>query len=534
MSTNQQPTPKAIRAQLERILRSAVFKASEKQRRFLSFIVDETLKERTSQLKGYTIAVRVYGRSDNFDPQVDPIVRVEAGRLRRALEHYYLTTGKDDPVRIQIPKGGYVPTFQEAQISPYGNKTRFSKPEARAGTTEPSIAVMPLVNLTGDEEQDYFIDGLTEELTNEIARYQEFQVIASQSTMRFKSRKTDPKEVGRQLGVRFLLTGSVQVDQKTIKVIMRLLDTSNAEQIWGESYKRDQTAAGLIAVQEEIANRVIGIIADQYGLITRRLSRESRKKAPADLRVYDAVLRFYHYELELTPDAFEKAMAALEQAVEIDPDYGLAWAMLGHLHADNYALKFREIEAPLEKALTFAQRGVALAPEVQFTHDALTLVYFHQGDKEKFLQHVEQTIALNPNAPYITGVAGWHMALYGEWERGLALLRKGMKLNPFFPSWFHLATYMDYYRRGEYKNAFAEALKFNYPGLYLDPLIRAAALGQMVKMEEARAAVDELLKLEPNFFAQRQQLVSCYVKVDELRDKIIQGLLKAGLDDPAK
>ena len=532
MSTDQKPTPKAVREQLERILKSAVFKASEKQRRFLSFIVGETLEERTPQLKGYTIAVHVYGRSDNFDPQVDPIVRVEAGRLRRALEHYYLTAGKGDPVRIQIPKGGYVPTFHAVQISPHGNKTRSSKPEVRSVTAEPSIAIMPLINLTGDDEQDYFTDGLTEELTVELSRYQEFKVIASQSTMRFKYRKADPRKVGKQLGVRFLLTGSFRMEQKTIKVIIRLIDTSNAEQIWGESYKRDHTAADLISIQEEITSKVIGVIADQYGLITRRLSRESGKKAPDDLRVYDAVLRFYHYESKLTPDAFEKALVALEQAVEIDPNYGLAWAMLGHLHADNYALGFSQIETPLEKALTFAQKGVALAPEVQFTHDALTLVYFHQGDKEKFLEQVEKTIALNPNAPYITGVAGWHMMLYGEWERGLALLRKGMKLNPFYPSWFHLATYMDYYRRGDYKNAFAEAQKFNYPELYLDPLIRAAALGQMEKMQKARAAVDELLKLEPEFFARRQQLVSCYVKVDKLCDKVIEGLLKAGLNDP--
>ena len=216
---------------------------------------------------------------------------------------------------------------------------------------------MPLINMTGDEEQAYFTDGLTEELTTELARYQDFQIIASQSTMRFKNQKVDPKEIGKDLNVQFLLTGSVRKDLKTVKVTIRLLDTSTAEQIWGKSYKRDRTAADLIAVQEEITHSVIGAIADQYGLIIRRLSRESHKKAPADLRTYDAILRFYHYETELTPQAFEKALAALEQAIEIDPEYGLAWAMLGHLHADNHALGFCEIEAPLEKALTVCPEG---------------------------------------------------------------------------------------------------------------------------------------------------------------------------------
>ena len=178
MAADNKPTPEAIRVQLERILESAEFRASDKQRKFLSFVVDETLEGRASQLKGYTIAVAVYGRTEGFDPQVDPIVRVEAGRLRRALEHYYLTAGKNDPVRIKIPKGGYVPTFHGIRIPPSGAQTRTSEREDSAPATGPSIAVMPLLNLTGDEDQDYFADGLTEELTAELARYQEFQVIA--------------------------------------------------------------------------------------------------------------------------------------------------------------------------------------------------------------------------------------------------------------------------------------------------------------------------------------------------------------------
>jgi len=531
MTAENKPTPEAIRGQLERILASAEFKASDKQKKFLKFVVDEMLEDRASQIKGYTIAVTVYGRPEGFDPQVDPIVRVEAGRLRRSLERYYLTAGNDDPVRLKIPKGGYVPNFYTAKRAPAGADTQPPEKADSAPATGPSVAVMPLINLTGGKKQEYFTDGLTEELTAEIARHQDFQVIASQSTMRFKGRQVGPRQIGRDLGVRFLLTGSVRKDRKSIKVSIRLVDTATAGQIWGESFKRDQTAADLIAVQEEIANRVIGTIADQYGLIKRKLSKESRKKAPADLKAYDAILRFYHYETELTPEAFKQALAALEQAIEIDPEYGLAWAMLGHLHADNHALGFCEIEATLEKALTFARKGVALAPDNQFARDALTLVYFHRGDKEFFLKHAAETIALNPNSPYIVGVAGWHMMLYGEWDRGRTLLKKGMQLNPYHPTWFHLAPYMDCYRRGEYENALAEALKFNFPELYLDPMMRAAALSRLGRQDEANTALSQLLKLEPNFATHGRAMISRYLKVDELVDKIIEGLRKSGLAD---
>ncbi|MBW1784090.1 MAG: hypothetical protein JRL30_25545 [Deltaproteobacteria bacterium] len=531
MTAGKKPTSEAIKAQLERILQHADFRASEKQRQFLSFIVNETLEDRGPQLKGYTIAVAVYGRTDDFDPQVDPIVRVEAGRLRRALEHYYLTAGKNDPVRIEIPKGGYVPTFETVLTKTSEAQRPASAREGRALATEISILVMPLVNHSNDRDQEYFVDGLTEELTTELARYQDFRVIATQSAMRFKGQKIDPKEIGRDLGVRFFLTGSIRKGSKGVKVATQLLDMSTDEQIWGESYKLDLNAGNLIELQEEIARRVVGAIADQYGFISRRLARDSRKKAPGDLEAYDAVLRFYHYETVLTSEAFEKALVALERAVEIDPEYGLAWAMLGHLRADNYALGFCEMEAPLEKALTSAKKGVALAPENQFTQDALSLVYFHRGDKDLFLKHVKKALSLNPNAPYVVGVAGWHMMLYGEWESGLALLEKGMTLNPYHPSWFHLAPFVDYYRRGAYQEALAEALKFNYPDLFWDPLMRAASLGQLGRLDEARSALGELFKLEPNFRGQGRRLISRYVKVDDLIDRIIEGLKKVGLDD---
>mgnify|MGYP001823575979 FL=1 len=143
----------------------------------------------------------------------------------------------------------------------------------------------------------------------------------------------------------------------------------------------------------------------------------------------------------------------------------------------------------------------------------------------------EQTIALNPNSPYIVGVAGWHMALFGEWDRGLSLLKKGMKLNPYHPSWFYLAPYMDYYRRGEYENALSEALKFNYPELFWDPLVRAVALGRLGRQSEAKTALGQLLTLVPDFSTQGRLLISRYVKVDDLVDGIIDGLRKAGLAD---
>ncbi len=445
MKISGEKEQKYIRAQLDRLFRSEDFKASEKQKSFLRFIAEEALEGRGSQLKGFTIAVEVYGRNERFDPRTDPIVRVEAGRLRRALELYYLKEGRNDPLRIRIPKGGYAPVFEPIEV-----KT----------ATGASIAVLPFVDLTGEKGQEYFTNGLTEELTTELARYQNLKVIASQSTMRFKDREMNPGELGVELNVRFLLTGNVRRDSKTVKVSVQLLDASAGEQIWAESYRCEYTAAELIGIQEEIAQQAIGAIADQWGLIERRLSREAARKAPSELNAYEAVLRFYHYETELTVEAFEQALEALTYATEIEPGYGLAWSMLGHLHADNYALGFRDIEDTLDKALSYAKKGVAIAPENQFAWDALSVVYFQLGEKRRFLETIEKSLSLNPNSPYIVGVTGWHLMLFGEWDRGLELLRKGMRLNPLYPTWFHLATSMECYRRGGFRGRSRRGYEF--------------------------------------------------------------------------
>jgi len=529
MNAVSEPTPEAVRAQTARILQSDRFRSSKKQKGFLKFVVDETLAGRGTRLKGFTIALAVYGRDESFDPQVDPIVRVEAGRLRRALEHYYLTDGKNDPVRIEIPKGAYMPTFQAMQTFPGEPEPLATGQKTRQSSTRPSLAVLPLENLSGTEDQDYFADGLTEELTAEIARYQEIQVIASQTTLHLRGQKVDPQKVGSDLDVRFLLTGNIRKDSKSIKISIRLLDSTTARQIWGESYTRKLTPENLISLQEEISSSAVGAMADLFGQITRRLSKESRKKPPKDLDAYDAVLRFYHYETVLTPDAFQEALAAIEKAVEIEPGYGLAWAVLGHLYADNHALGFCELENPLEKALTFALKGLALEPENQFVHDALTLVHFHRGDKAAFIKHLDRTLALNPNAPYIVGVAGWHLCLYGEWDRGLSLLQKGMQLNPYHPTWFYLATFMDCYHREDYESAYVEALKFNYPELFWDPLIRAVALAQLDEQQEAEKALKELSTLVPDFESTGRQLMGNYVKVPVLVESLITGLKKVGM-----
>ena len=204
---NPSPTEASIRQQLEKILTSPQFVNSPNLQNFLRFIVEKTLTGESADIKGYTVATQVLGREADFDPNLDPIVRILAGRLRRALEQHYQGQGKSDAVLIDVPRGAYVPVFRS--IFQRGCR-RWSFPGCGqvpmlALPSGPSVAVMPLLNLMGDRKQEYFAEGLAEELTSELARYQELRVIAYQSTRRWQGQEYRPP--GRRPGPEGALSG---------------------------------------------------------------------------------------------------------------------------------------------------------------------------------------------------------------------------------------------------------------------------------------------------------------------------------------
>jgi adenylate cyclase len=519
-----------IRGQLATVLASPEFAGRPVLRNFLSFVVENVLAGRGHEIKGYTVAIEVFGRKESFDGLKDSIVRIQAGRLRRALERYY-ANGGNDSVRIEIPKGTYVPTFHKLETSG-PDKGKPSSEWGRARPTEPhgpSVAVMPLVNLTGDPGQEYFVDGLTEELTQELARFQGLSVVASYSTLQMKGEKAGVREMGQRLGARFLVQGGVRREADLIKISVRLIDTTTELQVWGDQYRRQLRADSLITVQEDIARRVAARVGSEYGIVLRTLSLESRKKPPESLATYEAFLRFYHYLTIMSPETYAEAFSGMERATTREPDCGLAWSLLALLYLHNHSLELSATETPLDRALSFAQRGASLEPQTQLVRIALANVYFLLDERDSFLREATDALSLNPNAPTLAGALGWMMMLYGEWKRGLAIFRKAIELNPYYPGYFHMAPYLDYFRRGKYEAAYREAQQFKMPLLFWDPLLRAAALGQMGRRAEAGKAIAELLQLRPDFAARGHHLIGFYVKSASLRDGLLDGLRKAGL-----
>jgi adenylate cyclase len=231
----------------------------------------------------------------------------------------------------------------------------------------------------------------------------------------------------------------------------------------------------------------------------------------------------------MSPQTFVETLKVLEQAVTREPESGLAWSLLAFLYGQSYALQLAPMESPLEQALVAAQKGAVLEPENQITRTALAHVHFFRNKRELFLSEAETALALNPNAPAIIGFLGWLLALYGEWEQGQAILKKGISLNPHYPGWFHMAPFFFLFLQERCEEAYQEAQQFQMPQFFWDPLLRAAALGRMGRVPEGAQAVAELLHLRPDFPTVGPFFISCYAKFPYLVDALLEGLRQAGL-----
>ena len=511
-----------VREQLQRLLANPAFRATEAQRSFLSFVVEKTLAGETDEIKGYTVATRVFGRREDFDQSTDPIVSIQANKLRRALEHYYLVAGGQDPLRIDMPKGTYVPTFHRQRVPAAGTGEPQDRAEADAlESAWPTVLVQLFQNLTGEPDLDYLAHGLATELATEITRYQDIRVLMVNAAA--------PGRRASDSGARFTIDGSVRKDAHGIKVAVSLNDTRTGVHLWSDTHRCDLEAARLISFQEQVARVVTAKVAGETGIIVKALSIESKRVPPSDLQTYHAILRYYEFNAQFSAATFWNALEALEQATAREPECGLAWSKLARLYAINHSLEISDRPTPLEEAGTFAERGVMLEPANQRTRLTLSLVRLFQGDLVAALSEVGRALALNPRALITKDNIGYLMTLCGDWERGPDLIRKTIKLNPYYNLSVHYALWVDFVRQKDDEQAFLETANFRRPMLFWDPLMKAAALGLLGRIAEGRQAVAELLKLKPDFQRDGPRLIRNYIKFDEILERAIEGLYNCGL-----
>jgi adenylate cyclase len=601
LSNSEEIPADLIQAQLERIAASGAFDASPRNCAFLRFIVEETLAGRGDRIKAYTIGTNVLQRDAGFDPQADPIVRIEASRLRRSLERYYLIAGKNDPIRIDIPKGGYVASFQrlpslredgathqdaaaselpqaEPPILARHPATRRSREGIRTlwpsrrvlgprgawgvalgtvalalaiglllwhKTTErdpivpeaagrgPSIIVLPFENLSDSPAKAYLAGGLTEEVLTGLARFKELFVYGLETGIRYGS--TSNQAIHREIGVRYVLEGSVREADGRIRVTARLTDATTGLQLWGAAY--EESAANLFRVQSDIARRVVVEVAQPYGVIAEADMQLMRGEAPGSLSAYGCVLRVLDYYRHMSSARVAEARDCLERATESDPEYADAWALLGMSYLDQVRLRLvprshdREL---LDSALQAAQRAADIAPDGALALRSLLLVHFFRGEGEEAMAAGDRAVALNPNNAEVLAEYGMRLALMGRWERGISLIDEAIARNPAHPGWYHTAPALNFYRQGRYAEALQEARQIDAPGWVHNHTILAMIYGQLGQEEEARAAARRILELDPDFEENAWYELQLRNLPEQVAEQMAEGLRKAGLHIPAR
>jgi adenylate cyclase len=517
------PEAAQVREQLERIVASARFAGAPRLVTFLRFIVEEALAGRAKALKQYTIGTLAFGLDSGFDPKSDPFVRILGGRLRRALTDYYRDHSGDDPVRIDVALGSYVPEFRWV----VGENVVAARHDDRPVTSGslPTIVVFPFVNLSRDPAQNYLAHGLGEELSLALCQFDNVRVVAHYSAMSPEHGEHDLAEIGKDLGATFVISGSLRSEGSKVRVNVRLDRTDTRERLWAHRFERTLTAQSLFALEDDIVRTIVARVADEYGVIPRTLGSFVRSKPPSQLSTYEAVLRNHHYMM--TFDDHDATRRALERAIESEPDFAPGWAMLAQVHMDTHTFGMPGVDDALGRARHCAARAMTLDPNCQFAHYAAAFVALNEGDGDGVIRAAERMVQLNRNAAFMVGSAGFFMALAGAFEQGLILLEESMALNPHFPPWFRVAYYLDHYRRSEDEAALQQANAFALPDFFWSPLLRAAALGQLGRQDEACAAYHELLRLKPDFPARAREYVAFFVLVDELVDRLLEGLQRA-------
>ncbi len=513
------PGADEVLEELERILANGDFDASPRSRAFLRFVVEETLAGRRERLTQDAIATRVFGRREDFDPTLDPIVRIQAGRLRRSLERYYLLTGAHDAVRIDLPRGSYAPLLRRATPA---QELTSAKGAGRASAPVddwPTVVVREFEPVTLDPELDDEASRFLDHLTVELGRYRDVRVVLRRELL---APGTSPCD-----DARFALSGRFSRDGNDLHLIARLVDCRAKNQVWAEEYRGGSVTPR--AFQEETARVIAANVASEQGAVAKQLWAERRAHPPAEVTPYGGILASYQFFFNRDPADLAPAIEALQRVVAAEPECSLAWVQLSRLYIANYAFEVVPLETPIDQALAYAQTGVRLDPSAQRARCALAAALLLKGELAAARAEAQSALDLNPDSLVYLEWIGWLITLAGDWERGPELARRALTRNPHVIPVAHHALWLAHLHRGEMEEAYQVALQFRDPTFYVRAMMRACSLGHLGRREEAKAEVAELLGKKPDFPSRGRTLIGRLVKFPDLVERAVDGLRKAGL-----
>ena len=460
---------------------------------------------------GVNIAARLEGLADPGGICVTGKVHDE---VRRKLDVLFDDAGEQtlkniaEPLRIYRTGGerGRGPAARQAPL-----------PES------PAVAVLPFVNMSGDPDQEYFSDGITEDIITELSRFRSLQVIARNSAFSFKGKAAKVQEIARQLSVGYVVEGSIRKAGARIRVTAQLIEAAGGTNLWAERYERP--AEEIFAIQDEVVRTVAATLA---GRVQAARAEGLRRRPTASLSAYECVLRGNALPID---DPASKAVARqlFEKAVTLDPHYALAHAQLAISHAYWWQVDMSGANEDLDRAFELAMRAVSLDPQEIVCHSALAYVQLCRQRPDEAEFNAREALALNPNRPNGLATLGFILARVGQADDAVALISDAMRLDPHHPTWYWMELGVAHFVARRYAEAVA-AMRHRATRVYFWQTYLAASHAQLGEEDAMRNAAAEIMRLRPDFSVTVYTPYELF-KLDADREHLASSLRKAGLPE---
>jgi TolB-like protein len=391
------------------------------------------------------------------------------------------------------------------------------------------VAVLPFKHTGVNADLTALTEGLTEEIITGLSRFSYLRVIARGSTTRYSSESGDVRAIGRELGARYVMEGSLRKAGSNVRISAQLVDATMGAGLWAETYNRPFDSEAVFELVDDVVPRIVSTVADTQGILPHSMTESLRSRDPEQLSPYEAVLRSFGHFQRLSAAEHAAARTALERAVQQPPDRGDCWAMLSMLYREEYTHGLNMRPDPIGRALVAARRAVDATPTDHLAYHALASALFFRRELGAFRTAAERAITLNSMDGFTAAYLGFQIAYAGDWKRGCALAERATRLNPHHPGWYWFPLFFDAYRQRDYERALEIVLKVDMPGFWRTQFALAVVCGQLGQQEAAHNAVRELLTIKPDFAVVGREELRKWWDAD-LTEHLIEGLRKAGLE----
>jgi len=550
-----------VRAALDRMVESEMFRDSPQLAAFLRFVAEAELRGESDRIKGYTIGVEALGRSKDFDPQIDPIVRVEATRLRRTIERYYAGPGAGDPVIITLSPGSYVPSFRlrksasiiSAQLGGPGPVRRRTLAATlviltavlavaaylmyprisgylltrslQPGNGMPTILLQPLA-VAGTPLQDILPQGaLIEKLRDAISRFDTLNAVLEKEV-------ADAEKSGTKQPIRFRLTGLAEYrDDGSTNLLFQLFDMEDNALVWSRLFERFASTGSRAAAEDIVVTEVVTSLGQPFGVIRAHERNRYTARKLGDPR-YVCILETSDSLRSFDPAQHRRAKSCLETLTRHDPSFASGFAYLGVLYLREYQFGIGargEDPAALDRALLLLRQSIEKNPESSRGYQILAAVLYGRRDYAGALAAAERAVALNPyDMTALSDYAG-RLVMSGEVERGLALLERAGRFGVLRPSWYNFYFFLAHYLRGDTAAASHYAGQITPERYPLGHVAHALAAHAAGNKERARDALLKLVALRAAWRDDSAGELRKLIASEEIAQRLANDLAAAGL-----